>query len=659
MANYTLHILIERDSNMQLTFARQHKSILSFPVANLAADFVVITGINGAGKSHLLEAIENGAIAIEGVQQGAPHIRLFHHTNMLPADTSAANPTQLWTQRSVLWGEIQPTITQHQTSIRSNLLQQGIPSEELVDLAVVADWEPADIRAIVGDTAKATQIHSQLTKWLDQAESAVWERWTRNTNRASLAKKIRTQCGRSLTLTEKSFNEYVPLDWNPTDVFQQNFAPLFATYHRQREENKINQYYAIQKGEDRRWIEDQQFIERYGDPPWETINEILETAKLPLRVNYPTGPYDQPFTLNLRHTELECDVMYADLSSGEKIIISLAHCLYYARSANSSLTLPQVLLLDEPDAPLHPTMAKNFMDVIEQVLVRDRGVKVIMTTHSPSTVAFAPEKSLYRLDRSPRQLVASKKDAAISILTDGFATVMPSTRFVIVEAAFDQDTYQALYNVVESDDSRSSRPPLTFVRASDKDNRNGGGSGQVSNWAEKLALSGLTFFRGVLDRDAGNTPSEVVHVLGRYSIENYLLDPVILYACLVEKNEHLSILNLEILKDCNIHKILELSNEDLQKIADGVFDKVQTFRSQLSSTERFQIRYRNGRTISAPAWLRDTRGHDLAVIIRECFQNDDVYPFSKKLEELVLMMTAKLPGFIASDLEDLFVALAK
>lgn len=643
---------------IRLSFASQHKSILSFDTTDLATDFVVITGINGAGKTHLLEAIESGHVRVQGIPARAPHIRRFHHSNMQPNDSRAANPSQLWEQRTSLWNEVSAQVEQQKSILRTNLLGQGVPSEELVDLKAASSWSVADLQAIVHDPTKATQLHKNLQQWLEQADEQVWNTWTQHPQRMGLARTIRQRCGRCVGLTEEAFYEQVPVDWTPTDVFQQNFASLFAGYYRRFEENRMSRFYALNDGENTSWMDDDAFAERFGGPPWETVNEILETAQLPVRVNHPTGRYDQPFTLKLRHVDLDCDVAYSNLSSGEKIIMSLAHCLYYARSGNLSLTLPQLLLLDEPDAPLHPAMAKSFMDVIEQVLVRDHGVKVIMTTHSPSTVAFAPDGAIYTLERSPRRLIPSSRDAAISILTDGFATVMPSTRFVIVEAAFDQDVYQTIYDTIAAQNPSFSAPPLVFVPASDRDNQTGGGSGQVSNWAEKLTSSGLTFFRGVLDRDADNAATEIVLVLGRYSIENYLLDPIAIYACLVEKNLHANVMLTEEIWECNVHLLSTLEDEALQRVADAVFTRIQEFRPQLASSKRFAIEYRNGRKITAPVWFRDERGHDLSTIVRECFRDGDKPVFSRNLEELKLMICAKLPGFIPSELEKLFRELA-
>ncbi|MGD1932821.1 MAG: AAA family ATPase [Leptolyngbyaceae cyanobacterium] len=644
---------------MQLTFSRPHKSILSFPSTEIASDFAVITGINGAGKSHLLEAIENGAVSVQGVQPGAPHIRRFHHTAMQPNGTAAANPTNIWTQRIGLWTEIQGQIENQKTVIRANLIKQGLSSEHVIDIENVATWTQEHMAKVIGDAVKATQIHQNLTAWLSQADKAVWQSWSKNPTRAGIAESIHGEYNNLFALSEDIFLRHVPLDLNSTDVFQQNFAPLFASYYRYREQNKMHRYYAKQEGEKLWWLSDEEFEQSYGRPPWETVNEILKTAYLPLRVNQPTGVFDQPFTLKLHHTELGCDINYADLSSGEKIIISLAHCLYYARSENSFLKLPQLLLLDEPDAPLHPTMARNFMNVVEQVLVRDLGVKVIMTSHSPSTVAFAPEGSVYRLDRSPRKLQPCSKDVAIAVLTDGFATVMPTTRFVIVEAKFDQDVYQRLFNSVQKSEHWPNLPHIVFIRASDQENRKGGGCGQVSTWAEKLSSSGLTFVRGLLDRDIQNEPTDVICVLGRYSIENYLLDPIVIYACLVEKNLHKEILDLEELNDCNVHAIAALPNEKLQSIISAMCLKIKSCRPQLSSNETFTIRYCNEKEVEAPIWLRDERGHDLSQIFRECFRDGDKYLISKNLEESLLMMAAKLPGYISAELQALFIALAQ
>ena len=53
---------------MQLKVKQAYKSIDTLPKNIKLPDFTVITGVNGSGKSHLLESIENGSIQIDEIQ---------------------------------------------------------------------------------------------------------------------------------------------------------------------------------------------------------------------------------------------------------------------------------------------------------------------------------------------------------------------------------------------------------------------------------------------------------------------------------------------------------------------------------------------------------------------------------------------------------------
>ena len=76
--------------------------------------------------------------------------------------------------------------------------------------------------------------------------------------------------------------------------------------------------------------------------------------------------------------------------------MALVSCVY---KASFDKHFPQVLLLDEVDASLHPSMMQNMLNVIEKVFL-ENGVKVILVTHSPTTIALAPEESVYVMNRS-------------------------------------------------------------------------------------------------------------------------------------------------------------------------------------------------------------------------------------------------------------------
>jgi predicted ATPase len=157
------------------------------------------------------------------------------------------------------------------------------------------------------------------------------------------------------------------------------------------------------------------------------VNQIVTRAGLPYQLNAPKagGQFDAPFELRLTSSDgLKID--FGDLSSGEKVLMALGLAAY--NSAHDDVRFPGVLLLDEPDAHLHPSMTRQMLDVLLDVFVRQRGVKVILTTHSPSTVALAPEECLYVMSKIEPRLSKTTKDGALALLTSGVPSLRAQER---------------------------------------------------------------------------------------------------------------------------------------------------------------------------------------------------------------------------------------
>ncbi len=168
-------------------------------------------------------------------------------------------------------------------------------------------------------------------------------------------------------------------------------------------------------------VSEEEVRRQYGEPPWNLLNEILETSGLPFRVDTPAVirptslTYENRYELRLRDIERDLEVPFQDSSSGEKVIMSTVLWRYGAEQTGRHYRL---LLLDEPDAHLHPSLTRRFLEVIRKVFVEERGVRVIMTTHSPSTVSLVPEESLFEMQRDdPRIRAASSKARAVTLLT--------------------------------------------------------------------------------------------------------------------------------------------------------------------------------------------------------------------------------------------------
>ena len=156
--------------------------------------------------------------------------------------------------------------------------------------------------------------------------------------------------------------------------------------------------------------------------PWDTFNQILEKANFKYKVEFvPSHNEEYPSPIKLIDNQLGVTNANLDgLSSGEKTIIALIFVLYHA-SRNGEF--PQVILFDEPDAHLHPSLTQLFLDVIQKILVEEQKVKVIITTHSPSTIALAPNDSIYKMDRILGCPLKENIKSAIEDLTNGLTSV--------------------------------------------------------------------------------------------------------------------------------------------------------------------------------------------------------------------------------------------
>ena len=82
------------------------------------------------------------------------------------------------------------------------------------------------------------------------------------------------------------------------------------------------------------------------------------------------------------------DVTQDWLSDGEREVLFLITGLFNAKFSYNSIGI-NLLLLDEPDAHLNPELAEFLINLLIDVVVKELGIQVIMTTHSASTVAFA------------------------------------------------------------------------------------------------------------------------------------------------------------------------------------------------------------------------------------------------------------------------------
>lgn len=669
---------------MQLNFNSRFKSIQSLPIEELP-NFTIITGENGSGKTHLLQALRDGNLRLDDVPD--KNVAYYTWGNLAPSHEQSVSP-----QNQYIPG-YESLFVNLAEGIREDLLaqlRQQVDASVNLDNGHLTDCVhntgsflnlPAAIQEVIRSEIAA--YRACLVKRLEAGKrgagftvqylnGTVQENYgntpiTTSGRVTSGHELTESQCAISLEIMRIKpdfFNlkrtdclHLYPIIEERIDPFQGSLTKLFATYINERERNDLAEI-RYRRGDAESFLTDEQFVARYGTPPWEVLNQVLQEAKLPFQFQKPDPNASKPLRLSLLHTEAQTEIKFSDLSSGERILISLAQFVFLTGYGRQPLAMPELILLDEVDAPLHPSATAELLRFLKQVLVERYNRRVLLTTHSPSTVALAPEESLFVMEKRSKQLRKVSRDAAIHTLTAGVPVLsvkLENRRHVFVESEYDVQYYEAIVTILR----RHLSPEITFLFISSGTNGDSG-CDQVRALVKQLADGGNRIVFGIVDWDKRNYGNERVRVLGlgqRYSIENYLLDPLAI-AILAYQLRLVDRGMLALKEDQTFADLRDFNDAQLQLVVDNIL------RWLGLSTEAAQIRractYLNGRVVQIPVAYLEMRGHDLEKLIKGKAPNFKQFQKDSALKLAILdKVFQELPGFLSHDFLELLRGIQK
>lgn len=648
--------LLRGDEKMSfiLEFARPHLSIKTFPNIELP-DFSLITGLNGTGKTHLLRAIAEGYIRcrVGDVKRTGPvdaylkpaEIRYFDWNSLRPAREPESSPESDHRKSLERW-EIVRSVEEALSNARK---------------------EEGELESRISGRASFLKHHRKLT-W-EEAEAharsfAITEHALRyvepNRPAAALLKaSLREQNQPAASLSRQELQKLLPLALETVDVFQQSFADLFVGYRDRKQANDHEQLGKMRGEPEAAPLSDEEFVAKYGIPPWDFVNQTFENAGIDFAV---VGPnlYDLRghYSLELVKRSTGERRHHDQLSSGEKVLMAFAHCLYYTQDSRQTVKFPKLLLLDEVDAPLHPSMSKQVLRTITECLVKVAGVKVIATTHSATTVALAPDESLFVMNGDWPGLRQTTRNKALGVLLNDVPMIAldySGRRQVFVESPTDEDLYSRIYQMIRGslDVDRS----LIFMAAGTRDSTGdrGNGSDSVKRVVNVLREAGNQSVFGVVDWDNANEPTNRVEVLAygeRDGIENCILDPLVL-AIVITREKPSERERIGISIDTAAHKFREFSRDKLQEVADRVQELVMGVKP---CAERIACSYEGGQTLQLRCDYLRLDDHDLETKIKDTF----LFLRRDKLTQFVVeRYFEEYPDFIPSCFRALFVRILK
>jgi hypothetical protein len=302
------------------------------------------------------------------------------------------------------------------------------------------------------------------------------------------------------------------------------------------------------------------------------------------------------------------------------------------------------------------------MATITRTLVEQEKIHVIMTTHSPATVAVAPEESVFVMDPDEPGVRKSSKAKALAILTSEIPTLSISfdgRRQVFVESDTDAELYSLIYQRIRP--SLPSERSLVFIGVGlrrPEGDRNAG-CDQVKKVVGQLVEGGNASVFGLLDWDQTRNPDGRIHVLAqgeRYAVENCLLDPLLLAATSVRERRAFGEFVDE---DETFLSLREFGAQRLQVVA----EKVQLRVLELDSTQQLGtlrcVEYLGGFSLQISERYLHMNGHQLEDAVMKALPH--LNGLKKRqgdlLRHIVTNVAAEIPRFIPRAVADSFKAL--
>ena len=382
-----------------------HKSIPKDLEWNDIPRFAIITGKNGSGKSQLLEQMKDPKNWVDNscTAKYIKHIPAIYNFNTNSNNSKSSIIDANNGHKNTVLNSFKTII---ETDTKQYIKDNNVNILNLIDM--MARYH--------NDTNLIHKNHSKEYAQLIQDDLVLIHLISPISQHTPVFKYVLEKSGKTLLedITEEEFLEYFPQSINNDFTAISHLKDWFTVF--------IDDYDKKSGAANRT----KNTIERERlenlKAPWVLMNDILKEYKF----KYYIKDFDSSLNpLQIHFTENGQDIIpIEDLSSGEQQLISLVAWAHHEVIAQNI----QVLLLDEPDAHLHPSFCKIFVEIMNKYIVKAHGIQVIMTTHSPSTIAYAPEESIFVMkmpeESDPTSRVMKQtKEKALSILSDGLMTI--------------------------------------------------------------------------------------------------------------------------------------------------------------------------------------------------------------------------------------------
>jgi AAA15 family ATPase/GTPase len=403
----------ESSTQYQLIQQRTYKAIKNIGNVHLE-NYSILTGLNGSGKSQFIEAIQFGHIAVPTVITNIQAQVLKHEQSTLKLTAYAIDNQYILNKvaelRNLFIYSLNPSRQQYQSDF--NLAYQNL--ETVISHYLGNVYQPQQLHLdysldsnSIFEKIKLDAIDLIRNKGPKELKLYDFDVLQANSN------KLITHLPPSAIA--KHISPRIPYEF--VNLTPTNLSVVLYSYYK-----KVKNFKTDFQARHGNKPSEEAIIFNCGENPSDVINRTVK--KLGLDLICDIGDLESEdyeylsytFKFKNHHGEV---IELESLSSGEKLLIGLSSTKFSPdfTSRNGELKL---LLLDEIDASLHPKMLRQMHEIINDEFI-NKGIKVILVTHSPTTILTCPDNTgIYTVDKNSSEFISkTTKEEAISELSEG------------------------------------------------------------------------------------------------------------------------------------------------------------------------------------------------------------------------------------------------
>ena len=191
--------------------------------------------------------------------------------------------------------------------------------------------------------------------------------------------KTRFDDNKVFDLSQQEFEAVLPMNfvWRDENDIVQLVGNLFYMACCRRNDEQIKCSESTDIFNNTEWLK---------TAPWTILNQLFSDLRFKYRFKADYSFKTPYMEENPKLRDGDEIRSLLDLSDGEKAILKLA-LISLDEEISSDLEL---VLFDEYEAPLNPSLTEAFYHVITKFYI-EKGIQVIVTTHSPATISLAPD----------------------------------------------------------------------------------------------------------------------------------------------------------------------------------------------------------------------------------------------------------------------------